>query len=74
MSNLYIYFLFNKFTYVTDSHWKISNNRRIFFTDFAQTNNFDPLNPVNWYSVERKDILATKVCLNGKKEIVDIFF
>lgn len=39
--------------------------RRKFFEDYAKKNNFDPLNPENWYS-RTKDIMETKVGLFKK--------
>eukprot|EP00026_Physarum_polycephalum_P002735 Phypoly_transcript_02743.p1 GENE.Phypoly_transcript_02743~~Phypoly_transcript_02743.p1 ORF type:complete len:836 (+),score=105.65 Phypoly_transcript_02743:77-2584(+) len=35
-------------------------NRRKFFEEYAKGNQFDPLDPMNWYSQSRKNILAKK--------------
>eukprot|EP00026_Physarum_polycephalum_P001458 Phypoly_transcript_01460.p1 GENE.Phypoly_transcript_01460~~Phypoly_transcript_01460.p1 ORF type:complete len:826 (+),score=126.37 Phypoly_transcript_01460:385-2862(+) len=37
----------------------IVENRRKFFEDFAKENDFDPLNPLHWYSLGRKKIMST---------------
>ena len=36
--------------------WKTSAERRKFFDKFAKSNNFDPLEADNWYSVSRVEI------------------
>lgn len=36
--------------------WTEVANQRKFFDNFAKENNFDPLNPDNWYKVERRDV------------------
>ena len=41
--------------------WQDLNNRRIFFEEYAQLNDFDPLNPNNWYLVPEANLIATKV-------------
>eukprot|EP00026_Physarum_polycephalum_P003462 Phypoly_transcript_03474.p1 GENE.Phypoly_transcript_03474~~Phypoly_transcript_03474.p1 ORF type:complete len:467 (+),score=96.35 Phypoly_transcript_03474:1038-2438(+) len=37
--------------------WGDPKTHLSFFTKFANSNNFDPLNPENWYTVERKHVL-----------------
>ena len=41
--------------------WTVSGSHRKFFDNYASENNFDPLNPDNWYKVERKDIMEKVV-------------
>jgi hypothetical protein len=38
--------------------WKDSVNHKLFFDEFAKYKNFDPLDPVKWYSVSQKDITS----------------
>jgi len=40
--------------------WKKSENRRIFFEEYADINGFDPYNPENWYLQQKRKILTTK--------------
>ena len=42
-------------------YWEKSNNRRIFFEDYASSNGFDPYNPENWYMQQKHKILTKKV-------------
>jgi hypothetical protein len=42
--------------------WKDAENRRNFFLSYSQENNFDPLNPENWYSQSIDKMMAVKVC------------
>lgn len=42
-------------------YWKKPENRRKFFVDYANKNNFDPLVPSNWYSIKVDDVSAEKV-------------
>eukprot|EP00026_Physarum_polycephalum_P002130 Phypoly_transcript_02134.p1 GENE.Phypoly_transcript_02134~~Phypoly_transcript_02134.p1 ORF type:complete len:738 (+),score=96.58 Phypoly_transcript_02134:691-2904(+) len=39
------------------SYWENSANRKLFFDEFAKSQNFDPLVRENWYSVTRETIL-----------------
>lgn len=48
-------------TVVGHGHWKEVENRRKFFEDFAVQNQFNPLQPENWYSVPTVTILKSKV-------------
>ena len=46
----------------TETSYESFKNRRSFFEDFANENNFDPLVADNWYSVRREALLTRKVC------------
>jgi hypothetical protein len=48
-----------KFIYV--SYWDKSENRRIFFENYAKKYDFDPLVPKNWYSQPRNKLMAVVV-------------
>jgi hypothetical protein len=41
--------------------WKLAENRRRFFENFAKTNGFDPLIAEAWYSQPSEKILSAKV-------------
>lgn len=44
-----------------DETWKDPNNRKQFFIEFANQNNFDYGVPENWYNISQSSILARKV-------------
>ncbi len=63
------YFTYNRFVFDSDlqnfigtnalifpGEWKLSQQRK-FLDDFAKSRQFDPLDPENWYLVEKKDIM-----------------
>lgn len=49
---------------VTGSYWQNPNNRKKFFLEIAEENNFDPLDPNAWYSL-RPDLIMHKKGVNG---------
>eukprot|EP00026_Physarum_polycephalum_P002670 Phypoly_transcript_02678.p1 GENE.Phypoly_transcript_02678~~Phypoly_transcript_02678.p1 ORF type:complete len:822 (+),score=110.18 Phypoly_transcript_02678:190-2655(+) len=46
--------------------WRDSNNKRIFFDEYARNKGFDPLLAENWYSLDSKDLRSFS------KDITDI--
>eukprot|EP00026_Physarum_polycephalum_P001892 Phypoly_transcript_01895.p1 GENE.Phypoly_transcript_01895~~Phypoly_transcript_01895.p1 ORF type:complete len:897 (+),score=113.58 Phypoly_transcript_01895:334-3024(+) len=50
----------SKFAMMSRNYWQDAANRRQFFLQFAQNNHFDPLNPENWYKIERSDLFSVK--------------
>lgn len=42
-------------------YWLDVENRRQFFTQFAQVAGFDPLQPEKWAAVTLQDVLAAQV-------------
>ena len=50
-----------KSTHAPKRHWKSIENRRAFFTKFAEEMGFDPLVPENWHPITKKQIKAKKV-------------
>lgn len=54
--------LFYLLTFGSGKNWKDINYRRSFFIDLAKKNNFDPLDPHNWYSLPTAEFLSAKVC------------
>lgn len=55
------YILLISLFYYYCPEWHEQSRRRQFFEDFAGDNNFDPLDPNNWYSQLRSNIMANKV-------------
>jgi len=49
---------FYKFDYPSYLYWKDVSNRRKLFDSFARDKNFDPLNPENWYPIQRAELAA----------------
>ena len=41
--------------------WQETNTRRDYFFNFAKSKGFDPLIPINWYSLHRNSFLYSKV-------------
>lgn len=48
----------NIFTYdfIHENYWSEESNKKLFFDDFAASNNFDPLIAKNWYSVKHSEL------------------
>ena len=51
----------------TDSFWSEVDQRRKWFTKFAQDRHFDPLAPSNWYPITTKQLLSEKVRKSGEE-------
>ena len=49
-----------------DSFWSEVDQRRKWFTKFAQERHFDPLVPSNWYPITTKQLLSEKVWKRGE--------
>ena len=45
------------------TQWRVTENRRAFFENFAKKKNFDPLIPSNWYLVSYDEVVSEKVVL-----------
>ena len=61
-----------KSTHAPKRHWKSIENRRAFFTKFAEEMGFDPLVPENWYPITKKQVKAKKVT-NKRSYLKTIF-
>ena len=63
----YLLFLFYFVLFLTCSfavsQWRVTENRRAFFENFAKKRNFDPLIPSNWYLVSYDEVVSEKVVL-----------
>ena len=51
------------YIYEPENYWDDMSNRREFFVDFAETNNFDPLVSENWLSVDGSQFLSKVLIL-----------
>jgi len=47
----------------THKYWKNTEACRTFFDELAKEQNFDPLNPVEWYSMDWRRVLVKKVSI-----------
>ncbi len=53
-----MYMLVNiRYFFIIANYWKVINNRRKFFIDFAAKNGFDPHVSENWNKITQKDII-----------------
>lgn len=43
------------------NYWKDVANQKKFFDEFAESKGFDPLEPDNWYSVKRTEVVGPTV-------------
>lgn len=55
------YNLFNVLILAIAANWGNVQGRRDFFLKFAKFYGFDPLEPENWYSVSKRNIVNFKV-------------
>ena len=49
------------YSYSSLASWSGTRCRKLFFENYARTNNFDPLVPSNWYAQPRDNLLSAKV-------------
>lgn len=65
-----ILFIFFIYASMLGNYWWDITNRRTFFENFANTHNFDPLVPNNWYTASFGQVLAIKVTKKLTKQIL----
>lgn len=55
-------------------HWTNNENynMRQFVDNYAKKYNFDPLDPLNWYSISRLQFVKEPVCINIYFQIINI--
>lgn len=51
----------SEFQKIDRKYWHYTSNQRAFFDEFARANNFDPLQPDNWYPVTVNEVLQHPV-------------
>eukprot|EP00026_Physarum_polycephalum_P003272 Phypoly_transcript_03282.p1 GENE.Phypoly_transcript_03282~~Phypoly_transcript_03282.p1 ORF type:complete len:817 (+),score=97.02 Phypoly_transcript_03282:362-2452(+) len=44
--------------FLSENHWSVKANRRLFFENIADIRSFDPLVPENWFALTTEDILG----------------
>eukprot|EP00026_Physarum_polycephalum_P022038 Phypoly_transcript_25777.p1 GENE.Phypoly_transcript_25777~~Phypoly_transcript_25777.p1 ORF type:complete len:153 (+),score=23.91 Phypoly_transcript_25777:26-460(+) len=42
------------------NHWKIAENQKLFFDQFASAKGLNPMKPASWYQIRYSDVYSTK--------------